>query len=285
VNAHHISEDDLLLYSLQSLSAGQTAAAELHLETCPECSRNLSEISGDLVLLSLSVEPQPIPSGARERFLKRVASESQTAAPVGEFTAAAPRRQPILSDPPEPSRVIRQIQPRRSWFPVLIPWAAAFALLVLTGFLGNRNQKLSELLDIDKGQIAQLSAQAGRAQQVLDALTAPAAKSVTLTEGKQTPPPSGHTSYLAEKAALVFVGNNLKPIAGDKTYELWIIPEDGRAPLPAGLFRPDDHGAASVVLPPLPAGVPAKAFAVTVERAEGASSPTMPIVLSGAAGL
>ena len=84
---------------------------------------------------------------------------------------------------------------------------------------------------------------------------------------------------------MVFVGNNLKPIPAGKTYELWVIPADGKAPIPAGLFRPDDHGSASVVLPKLPEGVPAKAFGVTIENAEGAATPTMPIVLSGAAGL
>jgi anti-sigma factor RsiW len=287
VNGHHISEDDLLLYSLQSLSAGQTAAAELHLETCTECRGHLSEIAGDLALLSLSVEQQPIPAGSRERFLSRIGSEAQENAPIREFTASAsiaPATTTVL-DAPEPNRVIQEVKPRHNWIPVLIPWAAAFAVLVLAGYLGNRNERLNQLLDSDKGQIAQLSAQADRAQQVLDALTSPASKSVTLTEGKATPPPTGHTSYLAEKGALVFVGSNLKPIPANKTYELWIIPADGKAPVPAGLFRPDEHGSANVVLPQLPTGVPAKAFGVTIENAEGATRPTMPIVLSGAAGL
>jgi len=283
VNARHISEDDLVLYSLQSLSAGQTAAAELHLEACPECRRQLSEIAGDLALLSLSVEPQPIHAGARERFLGRVASEPQLSAANHIATTAEMQKSTPAADPAP--RVIHEVKPRRNWFPILIPWAAAFALLVLSGYLGNRNDKLHDLLDEDKGQIAQLAAQAGRAQQVLDALTSPAAKNVTLTEGKAAPPPTGHTSYLADKGALVFVGNNLKPIPANKTYELWIIPADGKAPVPAGLFRPDERGSASLVLPKLPAGVPAKAFGVTIENAEGAASPTLPIVLSGAAGL
>ncbi len=292
MNTHHISEDDLLLYSLQSLSAGQTASVELHLESCSECRRLLSELTGDLALLSLSVEEQPVPAGARERFLTRIAAEPQAvaanlpAAAVETPKAAAPVRTksaPGFSS--EPRRVVQEAKPRRNWFPVLIPWAAAFALLVLAGYLGNRNEKLNGQLDSDKGQIAQLSVQADRAQQVLDALTSPAAKNVTLTEGKIAPPPTGHTSYLADKGALVFVGNNLKPIPANKTYELWIIPADGKAPVPAGLFRPDEHGSASVVLPKLPAGVPAKAFGITIENAEGATSPTLPIVLSGAAGL
>jgi hypothetical protein len=273
---------------MQSLSAGETATAELHLEGCAVCRRQLAEIAGDLALLSLSVEPKPVTVEMRGRFLARVAREPQTG--VANHVATQTQMQKgapavVAESSPEPRRVIQEVKRRRNWFPVLIPWAGAFAMLALAGYLGSQNQKLNEMLNSEKGQIAQLSAQASRAQEVLDALTSPAAKNVTLTEGKGAPTPSGRASYVADKGALVFVGNNLKPIPANKTYELWIIPADGKAPVPAGLFRPDEHGTASVVLPKLPEGVPAKAFGVTVENAEGASSPTMPIVLSGAAGL
>jgi hypothetical protein len=286
VNAQHISEEDLVLYSMQSLSAGETATVELHLEECAECGGHLAEIAGDLALLALSVDQQPVPAGVRDRFMSRVATEAQTtptSIPAVARPVAMPKTEPATA--PEPRRVIQEVKPRRNWFPILIPWAAAFAMLALAGYLGSRNQKLDDLLNGDKGQIAELSAKAAQAQEVMDTLTSPSAKQVVLTEGKGAPPPTGHTSYLADKGALVFVGNNLKPIPAGKTYELWIIPADGKAPIPAGLFRPDEKGSASLVLPKLPEGVPAKAFGVTIENAAGASTPTMPIVLSGAAGL
>jgi hypothetical protein len=277
VNAPHISEEDLILYSMQSLPAGETAAAALHLESCADCSRQLAEIAGDLALLSLSVDQQPLPAGARDRFLSRIAAEPQISdAPIA---AKTPIATPVAETQP---RIIREIKPRRNWFPVLLPWAAAFAMLAVAGYLGGKNQRLNQLLNSDKGDIAQLSAQADRAQQVLDVLTSPEARQVTLTEGKGTPAPSGRTSYLPDKGALVFVGNNLKAIPANKTYELWIIPANGKAPIPAGLFRPDDRGTATLVLPKLPTGIPAKAFGVTIEEAQGAASPTLPIVLSGA---
>jgi hypothetical protein len=288
VNAQHISEEDLLLYSIQSLPAGETATVELHLEGCADCRHKLAEIAGDLALVSLSVEQQPVPLEARERFLSRMAREPQTDVANRSATSApVPKELPevVPEIALEPRRVIHESRPRRNWFPILIPWAGAFALLAVAGYLGSQNQKLNDLLNHDKGQIAELSAQAFHAQQVLDVLTSSAAKNVTLTEGKGTPSPTGRASYVADKGALLFIGNNLKPIPANKTYELWIIPADGKAPVPAGLFRPDDNGTASVILPKLPEGIPAKAFGVTVENAEGASTPTMPIVLSGAAGL
>ena len=283
MNARHISEEDLVLYSLQSLSAGETAAAALHLEECGECARQLAEVSGDLALLALSVEQAPVPEGARVRFMSRIASEPPAVAATTPVPLSSTKVEPVST--PIPERVIHEVKPRRNWFPILVPWAAAFAMLVLAGYLGNQNQRLHELLNGDKGQIAVLSAEAAHAQEVLDALTSPDAKQVTLTEGKAAPAPTGRTSYLPEKGALVFIGNNLRPIPAGKTYELWVIPADGKAPIPAGIFRPDDHGSASVVLPKLPEGVPAKAFGVTIESAEGSASPTSPIVLVGAAGL
>ena len=86
---------------------------------------------------------------------------------------------------------------------------------------------------------------------------------------------------MPERGALIFVANHLEQVPASKTYELWIIPANGSAPIPAGTFRPDANGTASVILPPLPQGVPAKAFGVTIENEGGADKPTMPIVLSG----
>jgi hypothetical protein len=45
------------------------------------------------------------------------------------------------------------------------------------------------------------------------------------------------------------------------------------------MFKPDARGTAMVMNPPLPAGVEAKAFAITIEPEQGSSTPTMPIVM------
>ena len=67
--------------------------------------------------------------------------------------------------------------------------------------------------------------------------------------------------------------NNLKPVPAGKTYELWVIPASGAPPVPAGTFTPNTEGYASVVLPTLPSGVPAKAFGITIENAARAPKP------------
>jgi hypothetical protein len=160
-------------------------------------------------------------------------------------------------------------------------WATAVAAVAFAAYFGNQAVQLRQQLNSDRADIAQLSAQAARAQELTEALTSPGAKQVTLTETKQPEQPVGHATYLPSKGALIFVASHLHPLKGDKTYELWLIPANGKAPIPAGLFRPDATGSASVVLPQLPEGVAAKAFGVTIEDAQGSATPTLPIVMSG----
>jgi anti-sigma-K factor RskA len=77
------------------------------------------------------------------------------------------------------------------------------------------------------------------------------------------------------------VADNLEPLQPAKVYELWLIPANGQDPIPAGTFHPDQRGSASVILPPLPKGVEAQAFGVTVEDEGGSLKPTLPIILAG----
>jgi anti-sigma-K factor RskA len=94
--------------------------------------------------------------------------------------------------------------------------------------------------------------------------------------------PEAHATYIADKGALVLVATHLDQLADNKTYELWLLPSDkSLTPIPAGLFRPDAAGSATVVMPQLPKGVTAKGFGVTVEADGGSKTPTAPIVLAG----
>jgi anti-sigma-K factor RskA len=105
---------------------------------------------------------------------------------------------------------------------------------------------------------------------------------VTLTTYKAAQHPTGRTTYVASNGALIFLANDLGQLPPEKTYELWLLPAaEGQSPLPAGTFRVDERGNASVIMPPLPKGVEAKGFAVTIEPEGGSTTPTMPLVLSG----
>jgi len=83
------------------------------------------------------------------------------------------------------------------------------------------------------------------------------------------PQPRGKAIYQRRNRNLIFFASNLPPLPTKKIYELWLFPANGGAPIQAGLFKPDARGSATVVNPPLPEGVEAKNFAVTLEPESG----------------
>jgi anti-sigma-K factor RskA len=169
----------------------------------------------------------------------------------------------------------------RSKWAVITPWVIAACLAIACSILGYRTASLNDALDGESALVSNLAAKASRAQQVLEVLNAPNAQRVTLAATSTPAAPTAHAVYLAERGALMMEANNLKPVPAGKTYELWVIPASGAAPMAAGTFTPNGEGYASVVLPTLPSGVPAKAFGITIENAGGSKTPTLPIVLSG----
>jgi anti-sigma-K factor RskA len=262
----HNTQEELASYAMQGLPPEESASIRAHLQTCATCRTELAQVSGDLALLGLAVEQQPLPEGARERFLNRIAS-SPAVKPEGKLAEITP-----ISGKTE----------RGAGF--WTPWIAAAAMAIATISLAVQNRALNDQVQDQLRLITNLAGQASKAQQVLEVLTAPSAQRVTLTEGKAPAQPGARATYLPERGGLILLATNLKPLPEGKTYELWVIPADGKAPVPAGLFRPDAVGTATLVLPPLTPGIAAKAFGVTIEKASGSDAPTTPIILSGAIG-
>ena len=276
----HIERDDLVLFAMQLLPREEAEAAAAHIENCPECRRELAEVQGDLALFAQTVEMQPPPSGARERFLQQVAQE----------------KKPVPIDLPVehelPSRgfggrysLAEEELPKRSFPGKIFPWigwALAAGLAVTAGNLYVQREMMRGSMDEQSSQIAQLTTDAATAHQVMDTMTDPTAMRVTLTKSPATAVPQGRATYVPSKGTLIFLANNMEPLQPSKVYELWLIPANGSDPIPAGTFHPDEHGNASVIMPPLPKGVEAKAFGVTIENEGGAQKPTMPIIMAGA---
>lgn len=266
MDARHISPEDLALYALQTLSLEESSAVRAHLSGCDVCRAELASLEGDLAMVALSVDQQPLPSGARERFVQRLENEVRVGA---EGTKRA-----------EPISIERAPRSRPgAW----VGWLAAAAALIVAIALGFEVTSLRARVQESDNKLAALQASESREKQMAELLTAPAAQKVVLTAPKTPPAPTGRVVYLASHGGLILQANNLAPIPAGKTYELWVIPADGSAPIPAGLFRPDVAGNGSVVLPQIPQGVKAKAFGVTLEDAAGSKTPTAPILLAGAA--
>ena len=163
---------------------------------------------------------------------------------------------------------------------MVVPWVAAGALAVGLVALWLQNSNLQRTIASLQDQSAQQMAELQRARDVVSTLTATDAMRVTLVAAKTPPQPQGKAIYVRDRSSLIFLASNLQALPPLKAYELWLIPTSG-APIPAGVFKPDAHGSAVVVEPPLPPGVQAKAFAITVEPEGGSSAPTLPVVMLG----
>ena len=160
-------------------------------------------------------------------------------------------------------------------------WLLAGVFAVAAAVLAHHAAWLRGQLNTSQGGTAQMKVQLDHANQIVAVLSSPQSAHVVLSETRQPAHPVGQVSWLQSQGALVFVAGGLRDLQGDKAYELWLIPTGGKAPIPAGLFRPDpDHGA-TVVLPPLPADTEARKFEVTVEPGHGSETPSLPIVMQG----
>jgi anti-sigma-K factor RskA len=243
MSAHGQFAEDLALHALGALEGEGRTSLEKHLETCPACRLELDQLRGDMALMAMSTTGPNPPQRARQRLLDAVAKEPRvpTAVPAGK---------------------------RFNWW-AAAGWAAVAAMFLVLVQLRRENFGLRESVT----QLGQLTSQQtidlANAKRVVETLTAPDTQAVTLVAAKGPPQPQGKAFYLKNRSGLVFVASNLPQLPSDKIYELWLIPP-GAAPIPAGLFKPDARGNATVVNPPgLPAGVEAKVFAVTLESASG----------------
>jgi anti-sigma-K factor RskA len=265
MSAHEQYGEDLALYALNALEGEERANLEKHLAGCAACRGELEQLRGDGALLALStMGPRP-PARARQRLMDAVAKEA--AAISSHPSKTAKGGTPLV------------VEPRRSWWGWL-GWAATAAVIVFAASLWKENLSLKQSLTSLGTQAVENARELEDLRRVAAPILAPEAQRITLVSVKTPPQPQGKAFYLRNRSSLVFVANNMPALPPQKAYELWLIPTQG-APIPAGVFKPDAHGSATVVNPPLPAGAEAKAFAITVENEAGASSPTMPILMMG----
>jgi hypothetical protein len=251
---HQQIADDLVLYALRELPGERTSEILRHLESCPECRQQLSEITSGMAMLALSAVGSAPPQRSRERLLNAIRSEPRTA---------------------------RSFVMRRPWWS-FVPSFAAVLLAAFGLMLWRENTVLRRKLDLSQQQVDAHQAALDRSQMVLEALTSPESAHFALVSTKSLPVPEGKASYVRRTGTLVFTAQHLEALPPQKIYQLWLIPTNDSAPMPCGTFKPDAHGNASIVMPNAQKGAWPKMFAVTVEPEGGSQTPTMPIVMAGA---
>jgi hypothetical protein len=184
-----------------------------------------------------------------------------------------PGQQTALAQPPKKRWALRFS---------LIFAAATVLLAFATYWLAKDDRQKRQ--DIQQLQAQLNTAQAKAAQDdatmraYADVVGAPDTVSITLQQQAGGPPGQAHVLYNQRLGLALYSGQISPPPAG-KIYQLWLVPASG-APVNAGLVAANQQNGAVVVH--LEQGLPASAFAVTIEPEGGSPQATGPKVLIGA---
>jgi len=264
MNGHPTREEDFDLYALGALEGEEKQAMESHLAGCDACARKLAEARGRIALLALAAPPHSPPPRVRESLLHQVRAE----------TREPQNAEPEVTEPGESASIFSRLW-GAAWAPV------ALVLALSTIYLWVSNNRLNQQVEALRAATARQKAEQEDAQRLLDLATARDTLAVTLAPSSDLPGTKGRVLYNARLGLVLYNGMLPAPPA-DKTYQLWLVPTSGD-PVSAGVFSPTANGSGSMVVTPLPPGIAAKAFAVTLEPAGGRPQPTGPKVQIGAA--
>jgi anti-sigma-K factor RskA len=263
----HANPEDLDLYALDALDGEEKQALEVHLAACPACAQQLDSARQRTALLGLSapaVAPRP---QVKADLLAKLKAEPKSV-PVRSAPVGSPASQPASS----------KTSKKRLGLRFSFGFGIATAVLAFVSF------ELAKS-DLERGKhIKQLQDELSQDESSMQAMSqvtaAPDSAVITLLQQPGGPPGQAHVMYNARLGMGVYAGQ-LAPVPAGKSYQLWLVPASGAAPVSAGLVNVDQQ-ATSVIMHLAP-GLTAKAFAVTLEPQGGTSQPTGPMVLIGAA--
>lgn len=260
MNGHAQYAEMLALYALGALEAAEESELCTHLRSCTECQSELAALRGDAALLALSaVGPAP-PQRARQRLLAAISNE--------------PRRQPARQ-----RLILGTLRPRWLSF---APIAAALILAIFSLMLWRLDARLQRRLDRTQAELQEVQDQLRKTEGLVALLHSPDSMHLTLVKVQTPPQPQIKAVYSPKMGRLLLMASGLDPIPESRAYELWLLPANGSAPMPCGMFKPNAKGDAMMDHSLSEAGIQAKGFAITIEPESGSEAPTSPIQMINA---
>jgi anti-sigma-K factor RskA len=213
---HHEILDALAGYALGSLSPQEAEQVSAHVNSCPDCARELSQLLEQTAFLAEGFAVVEPPAELRAQVMRRLPTRISS-------VVSLPQKAP-------PTR--------------LSPWlglAVAAVICLLLGQLWRVSTRLNDLsgqleaahvtVEGLRGQVTSLQAQVSSQEQVLARVESPKSRILTLKGPGQGEarliyaPGSGSGTLLA----------NLAPLPPNQVYELWLIA--GKKPVGFGVFR------------------------------------------------
>jgi anti-sigma-K factor RskA len=237
-------------YALGSLDAAERAALEAHLATgCQDCAKSVEEARW-LVSQLAYLAPESAPSDMlKGRLMQTVRAEAQAA----KQSASAKPAIPI-------------------WM-----WASVAALILFAFYSEYEIRVLQLTIQSLNHQAVAIQEQRDEVeQQLINAkreaviLTDPA--SVKIVD----PQHPGMEAVWHSKLGIVLTGQKVAAPAGNRVFQLWLIPKvPGAKPIPSLVIRPDAEGKIVLLVANPPDAMEAtKALAITEEPEGGSQSPT-----------
>jgi hypothetical protein len=253
-------------FVLGALAPAEMATVRAHLAACPEAHAEFEELGSVLPALLTSVD-QVEPSEALLGRILDAAGADRTDRTRVATPATDPTRD-IRSAPSLWDRLgLGSSRSRPAWAALGI--AAVLAVVVLGSLDLQLQASNEELAAYQRGVAA-----------VIDAASRPGAQLAVLAASSPSSPAAGIAAVRPDGTVAIAM-RGLAPTSGSQVYEAWLVAGNA-APVPIGGFQVGGSGSGTLLATDA-TPVPGEVVALTLEPGPGATSPTLPLIASGAA--
>jgi hypothetical protein len=253
-----------------------------HLSTCPEPHPEMDELGGVVPYLAESVEPVEPPVDLRGRIMEAIDAELRAGrrtdaaadrliSSLGAGSAVPAAAEPALAGRPVPALPI-DLAAERARRRAPLRWLAAVAAVVVIGALGAWNVGLMEQLSDARGEQAAVD-------RVLAIAQAPGGQTIIL--GPVSVGGPAGLAAVGPDGSFGLTLDGLAATSGSQVYEAWVIAPLG-TPVPVGSFAVGSSGLGSLSAAQVPTAT-GLTVGLTLEAHSGATTPTLPMVVSGVA--
>ena len=263
-----LSHDDykemLAAHGLGALEVTEARELEAHLQHCADCRQELAEWQATAASLAFGAAPIAPSPRVRDRIIDAVRAEGRHSANTKTVVVPFERR------------------PKTAWTSLgsLGAIAAALALIGLIIsllILWQQNRAAQAEVARLAAEVRETSEQLAREREMVALITTPGARMAELAGTKEAPGAHAIVAYDKNGEAML-MAKGLPVAPAGKAYQLWFI--KGGKPLPGRVFVSDPNGNGR-----MRDQIPSEAlndavFAITLEPASGAQSPTGAIYLS-----
>ncbi len=233
--------ENLAAYALNALDAEETAALQVHLQTCDSCRAELADYQRVSAGLLSALPPQAPRPALKRTLAARLPSAKQSIRPRWQL----------------------------GWSFGQIATSAALALLLVMNMLSFNQVRALQI------QQTELTRRLEMEQTTLAMIASPGAYTLPV-HGEDV---TGSLIVNGEKNSAILILSHLPELEKGKTYQIWLIqPDDGR--VSAGLFEVNREGGITIAsLDSRDSLQEYTGIGVTIEPAGGSDQPTGPRIL------